>query len=723
MSHFTTLWKDGVRYRLPLYQYVEGQGGRLDKTATLEHLKLATLTRMYEGEPELMPMAFGPDGLSRDLFQHNSIIEVSGQAAAAVQPGAAPPGAAAAPAAAAAATATVAAAEQTYQEWLAKLDSPSSAAKAGHKFILQQQQPASQPGDCGPKILNHRPQTATSTLPVALVYPRMGELADQLRTDSTHQPPSRRDIQFGLSLCHDMSAAFDTEEKRTEAVQALLRAYLGDAFQIVVAKRGEQCADLTITHSSLPDSFPLALCEVKNEPGQAGDSWLQSSLYYAGLVREQQRKHQGQAFAWPVLLLEVVGPLLRISALVFTTRVVCEPLTPLLNLLDLHLHQPDQVMAVVRAMAAFRCTLHSMAQDAAHGGLPPVRCITSMAPRHASLPLPCHLAQHVAGSGAVRVKELVPGSSRLLFLVEEGPEVEGHTRYLVKYTRSYGTSVHRAWAAAGLAPQLLRLELLPGGWLAVTLQYLALEDGWVGLNAMLECRLRGGSTQQARVGEGRQPQQRTAQPPSVPAAGSSQRAGPAAAMSVAEVRAQCRALTQDEWADLFAHIEGQVRHAHAVRVPVDNGGAGANAGAPVHSAQAQAPHAAASSAATAAAAAAATAAPSSPGGCGVHGDMRPPNILLQLEPGGTLAATTPKVMVIDFDWAGVEGTARYPPFISNRVRWPAGVQPGELLDHTHDVALLRAELEPTSGHTYSWAADSSEPTLEEALVEQLGLGR
>lgn len=51
------------------------------------------------------------------------------------------------------------------------------------------------------------------------------------------------------------------------------------------------------------------------------------------------------------------------------------------------------------------------------------------------------------------------------------------------------------------------------------------------------------------------------------------------------------------------------------------------------------------------------------------------------------------------------------------------MQPGELLDHTHDVALLRAELEPTSGHTYSWMADSSELTLEEALVEQLGLGR
>jgi hypothetical protein len=219
-----------------------------------------------------------------------------------------------------------------------------------------------------------------------------------------------------------------------------------------------------------------------------------------------------------------------------------------------------------------------------------------------------------------------------------------------------------------LAPKLLRLELLPGGWLVVTLQYLALKDGWVGLNALLEFGLRGGSTLQAGVGQGQgqQLQQRAAQPPRSPAAGSSQRPGPATAMSVAEVQAQCQALTPKEWAELFAHIEGQVQHAHAVRMPLDNGGAGADAGAPVHSAQAPAPHAAGSSAVPAAVPAAADAISS--GGCGVHGDMRPPNILLQLEPGGSLASTAPKVMVVDFDWAGVEGTARYPPFISNQVR-------------------------------------------------------
>jgi hypothetical protein len=241
----------------------------------------------------------------------------------------------------------------------------------------------------------------------------------------------------------------------------------------------------------------------------------------------------------------------------------------------------------------------------------------------------------------------------------------------VKYTRSYGASVHRAWAAVGLAPDLLRLEPLPGGWFAVTLQYLALEDGWVGLNALLACRLRGGSTQQAGVGGGQQPEQRMAHQQSVPVAGSSQLLTPGAApaaMSMAEVRAQCHALTPDEWAGLCAHVERQVRMAHRALVPV--GSAGAEAGARVHPAHAPARDALASSSSSSSSSSSAAPAPAAPaaGSCGVHGDMRPPNILLQLKPGASLTAITPQVRFIDFDWAGMDGTARYPPFLSNQVR-------------------------------------------------------
>lgn len=79
MPHFMTLLKDGVPYRVPLYNYVEGQGGRLVEASTLRKLQVVALERMYEGEADFIPMVFGPDGLSRDLFQPNTTIKVSGQ--------------------------------------------------------------------------------------------------------------------------------------------------------------------------------------------------------------------------------------------------------------------------------------------------------------------------------------------------------------------------------------------------------------------------------------------------------------------------------------------------------------------------------------------------------------------------------------------------------------------------------------------------------------------
>lgn len=38
--------------------------------------------------------------------------------------------------------------------------------------------------------------------------------------------------------------------------------------------------------------------------------------------------------------------------------------------------------------------------------------------------------------------------------------------------------MHRAWAAAGLAPELLRAEILPGGLAMVVTEKLRAEDGW-----------------------------------------------------------------------------------------------------------------------------------------------------------------------------------------------------------------------------------------------------
>ncbi len=71
------------------------------------------------------------------------------------------------------------------------------------------------------------------------------------------------------------------------------------------------------------------------------------------------------------------------------------------------------------------------------------------------------------------------------------------------------------------------------------------------------------------------------------------------------------------------------------------------------------------------------------GGC-AHGDCRKVNALVRPR-----AKAGWDVRFVDFDWAGLEGEARYPPLMSEQIEWPAGAMPGELLARAHDAILLR----------------------------------
>ncbi|KAJ8699497.1 hypothetical protein PTI98_002607 [Pleurotus ostreatus] len=63
----------------------------------------------------------------------------------------------------------------------------------------------------------------------------------------------------------------------------------------------------------------------------------------------------------------------------------------------------------------------------------------------------------------------------------------------------------------------------------------------------------------------------------------------------------------------------------------------------------------------------------------VFGDLRTPNIMY----------LNGSFKLIDFDWAGKEGEARYPPFLSTVIPWPLGTQPSALITREHDLEWLR----------------------------------
>ena len=63
----------------------------------------------------------------------------------------------------------------------------------------------------------------------------------------------------------------------------------------------------------------------------------------------------------------------------------------------------------------------------------------------------------------------------------------------------------------------------------------------------------------------------------------------------------------------------------------------------------------------------------------VFGDLRPPNIMITK--GG-------EVKLIDFNWAGEEGQAKYPLLISPEIAWPEGVKPLAVMRREHDLDML-----------------------------------
>ena len=82
--------------------------------------------------------------------------------------------------------------------------------------------------------------------------------------------------------------------------------------------------------------------------------------------------------------------------------------------------------------------------------------------------------------------------AKLVYRARKQPTAEGQ-QMLVKFTQQrYGTATHKAWAAAGLVPQLVDEPIkLPGGWLQIQMEYLSPNieqgvSGWLTLSYLLK---------------------------------------------------------------------------------------------------------------------------------------------------------------------------------------------------------------------------------------------
>ncbi|GLD98983.1 hypothetical protein PINS_up007701 [Pythium insidiosum] len=64
----------------------------------------------------------------------------------------------------------------------------------------------------------------------------------------------------------------------------------------------------------------------------------------------------------------------------------------------------------------------------------------------------------------------------------------------------------------------------------------------------------------------------------------------------------------------------------------------------------------------------------------VHGDLRECNVMWD--------PVAIRVVLVDFDWAGKDGAATYPPFMNGEIAWPPGAESGKPLRPSHDAYWL-----------------------------------
>ena len=74
----------------------------------------------------------------------------------------------------------------------------------------------------------------------------------------------------------------------------------------------------------------------------------------------------------------------------------------------------------------------------------------------------------------------------------------------------------------------------------------------------------------------------------------------------------------------------------------------------------------------------------------VHGDLRPNNIMCRVRPEGGTEGRELEIKVVDFDWSGKLGSARYPAIMNPAIKWPG--TPGDLIDKYDDGTLLMGTL-------------------------------
>ena len=367
--------------------------------------------------------------------------------------------------------------------------SPSGFAKTWYKY--QFSQAAAPPYACF-----RPPVEPPRAVPASLVDPLFGRFLDAAGGPLSELPLDELAAASAaaVALCDTMPQHFAREAARQDALLRILSALLDERvaeFSPSPASSGAR-TDGGLLVATGGKGSPMVDCmallvEVKNELGaRAGEPMVQGARTYELFWAEPSRASIcSRAGACPCLLLEVVGPLLRVHALALLPGggVLAEPLTAALNCLPLT-GQPRALDALVATLAATRAAARELgALYRAAGDTAQAAPRSPVAGGLAGAPLlPWPLRDAAAWTGAAHLGGAA-AAGKLLYVAHGAaaapPGVPPASRVCVKFAPAcYGGDVHAAWAAAGLAPALHAVERLPGGMHMVAMDLLSPTDGW-----------------------------------------------------------------------------------------------------------------------------------------------------------------------------------------------------------------------------------------------------
>ena len=315
-------------------------------------------------------------------------------------------------------------------------------------------------------------------LPLQLLHPSFGLFLEVSRSRGGEGLGTAEYDCVG-GLCKTMCAYYPSEKERQDKFFAKLDNYLNSPFKTsfpLSDKKNGMKADGVVTMTSLnveEGEIPLVFCEIKNQGSNArtAESALQGQIYYSKywVWRREKLPFLYEHSVCPGLLIELVGPCLRVGALAIGRGMAYQPLTSFLHLYIMKTADRAHMECLAWTLLALKKTVESL-----HDYYQTLMACKRLP--EPSLPYPLHM------DAKILVAPLKAGTfngPKLLWTVGEGKD-----RQLVKYSDHYSAAVHSAWAAKGLAPRLLSCQRLAGGMMEVRMELLSEEEGWCSLHCL-----------------------------------------------------------------------------------------------------------------------------------------------------------------------------------------------------------------------------------------------